>query len=229
MEKTRMNKTDKMLFRQALTEAFVRKYERELNECQETAVCSEAHTRRMNEIISQSAQRERRRDRRKWIVALLVAAALLLTACSVYAYQDEIRSFIEKVYEDYIKVTYDDESENQEMKIISEYYTLGYVPDGYTLTKEIRLQSSMKCIWKNAEDQYLIFEQRVIDGTDYGLDGEVGETNVIVCGEYSVYCRSGNVYTYIWNDGNYSFMITTPDALSDDMLIRLVESIEIAE
>ena len=113
MEKTRMNKTDKMLFRQALIEAFVRKYERELNECQETAVCSEAHTRRMNEIISQSAQRERRKDHRKWIVALLVAAALLLTACSVYAYQDEIRSFIEKVYEDYIKVTYDDESENK--------------------------------------------------------------------------------------------------------------------
>ena len=218
-----------MLFRQALTEAFVRKYERELNECQETAVCSEAHTRRMNEIINQSAQRERRRDRRKWIVALLVAAALLLTACSVYAYQDEIRSFIEKVYEDYIKVTYDDESENQEMKIISEYYTLGYVPDGYTLTKEIRIPASMNLEWENAEGQYLAFEQRVLDGTNYGLDGEVGETNVIVCGEYSVYCRSGNVHTYIWNDGNYSFMITTPYALSDDMLIRLVESIEIAE
>ena len=229
MEKTRMNKTDKMLFRQALTEAFVRKYERELNECKETAVCSEAHTRRMNEIINQSAQRERRRDRRKWIVALLVAAALLLTACSVYAYQDEIRSFIEKVYEDYIKVTYDDESENQEMKIISEYYTLGYVPDGYTLTKEIRIPASMNLEWENAEGQYLAFEQRVLDGTNYGLDGEVGETNVIVCGEYSVYCRSGNVHTYIWNDGNYSFMITTPYALSDDRLIRLVESIEIAE
>ena len=226
MEKTRMNKTDKMLFRQALTEAFVRKYERELNECQETAVCSEAHTRRMNEIINQSAQRERRKDRRKWIVALLVAAALLLTACSVYAYQDEIRSFIEKVYEDYIKVTYDDGDEDENAKKISEYYTLGYVPDGYALTKEIRLQASMKRIWKNAEGQYLTFEQCVIDGMNYGLDGENGETTLIMCGEYSVYCRSGVAYTYIWNDGKYSFMITTPEALSDDMLMRLVESIE---
>lgn len=224
-----MNKADGVLFRQALTEAFVRKYERELNECQETATCSGTHTQRMKEIIIQSAQGERRRDRRKWIVTLLVAAALLLTACSVYAYQEEIRSFIEKVYDNHIKVAFDNGDEDREVKKISECYTLGYVPDGYTLTKELRMSTSMKLEWENAEGQYLTFEQRVIDGTNYGLDGEVGETTVIMCGEYSVYCRSGNIYTYIWNDGKYSFMIVTPDALSDDMLIRLVESIDIAK
>lgn len=229
MEKTRMNKTDEGMLRQAFTEAFVRKYEGILSECGETAACSEAHTRRMQEILIQSEQRARRKDRRKWIAALLVAAALLLSACSVYAYHDEIRSFIEKVYEDHIKVTYDNGNEGDEAKKISEYYTLGYIPDGYALTMELRLPVSMKLEWENAEGRYLIFEQRVLDGTNYGLDGEVGETKVIVCGEYSVYCRSGNICTYIWNDGNYSLKITTPEALSEEDLTRIIESVVIAE
>ena len=224
-----MNKADGVLFRQALTEAFVRKYERELNECQETATCSGTHTQRMNEIIGQSVQASRRKDRRKWIVTLLVAAALLLTACSVYAYQEEIHSFIEKVYDNHIKVAFDNGDEDREVKKISEYYTLGYVPDGYTLTKELRMSASMKCEWENAEGQYLIFEQCVIDGTNYGLDGENGETTLIMCGEYNVYCRSGNTYTYIWNDGKYSFVIVTPIAFSDNILIRLIEGIKIVE
>ena len=37
-----MDKTERELFRRALTEAFVRKYERELADCQENARCSEA-------------------------------------------------------------------------------------------------------------------------------------------------------------------------------------------
>ena len=227
MENTRMNKADGVLFRQALTEAFVRKYERELNECQETATCSGTHTQRMNEIIGQSVQASRRKDRRKWIVTLLVAAALLLTACSVYAYQEEIRSFIEKVYDNHIKVAFDNGDEDREVKKISEYYTLGYVPDGYTLTKELRMSASMKCEWENAEGQYLIFEQCVIDGTNYGLDGENGETTLIMCGEYNVYCRSTDTYTYIWNNAVYSFKLKSSCYLSEENLIRMIEGIQI--
>lgn len=227
MEKTRMNKTDKMLFRQALTEAFVRKYERELNECQETAVCSEAHTRRMQEIINQSAQRERRRDRQKWIVALLVAAALLLTACSVYAYHDEIRSFIEKVYEDYIKVTYNSGEEMPNAGKLADKYSLSYVPEGYVLTKELYLPSVNKYEWSNAEGQYITFEHCEIDKANFMLDVEIGETTIISCDKYDVYCRSSDNYTYIWNNGAYSFKITSSVSLAEETLVHMIESIQI--
>lgn len=227
MEKTRMNKTDKMLFRQALTEAFVRKYERELNECQETAVCSEAHTRRMNEIINQSAQRERRKDRRKWIVALLVAAALLLTACSVYAYQNEIRSFIEKVYEDYIKVTYNSGEEIPNSIKVFEHYSLTYVPEDYILTVELYLPTLSRCEWKNAEGQSIKFEQSAVEKANFMLDVEIGETTIISCDKYDVYCRSSDNYTYIWNDGAYSFKITSSVFLVEETLVHMIESIQI--
>ena len=221
-----MNKTDKMLFRQALTEAFVRKYERELNECQETAVCSEAHTRRMNEIISQSAQRECRRDRRKWIVALLVAAALLLTACSVYAYHDKIRSFIEKVYDDYIKVTYNSGEEIPNAGKLADKYSLSYVPEGYVLTKELYLPSVNKYEWSNAEGQYIIFEHCAIDNTDFMVDTEIEKTTVISYDNYDVYYQASDIHTYIWNDGTYSFKIKSSVFIVEDMLICIIEGVQ---
>ena len=230
MEKTRMNKTDEGMLRQAFVEAFVRKYEGILSECGETAACSEAHTRRMQEIIIQSEQRARRKDRRKWIAALLVAAALLLSACSVYAYRDEIRRFIVQVYDECIKVSFNSGEKTPQAGISFEHCSVSYVPDGYVLTKERCLQIVTTYIWTNAEGDYIKFEQYLIDHSYFSVDNQTGETTLVQCGEYTVYCRSGgDVNTYIWNDGKYAFIITSSTALSEEDLTRLIESVVIAE
>ena len=93
-----VSREERDLFRQAVTEAFIRKFDRELADCPFSADCSEEHLSKMEAIVENSARAEHRKKRRKWIVALLVAAALLLTACTVYAYRGEIREFVEKVY-----------------------------------------------------------------------------------------------------------------------------------
>lgn len=230
MEKTRMNKTDEGMLRQAFVEAFVRKYEGILSECGETAVCSEAHTRRMQEIIIQGEQRARRKDRRKWIAALLVAAALLLSACSVYAYRDEIRRFIVQVYDECIKVSFNSGEKPPQAGTPFEHCSVSYVPDGYVLTEERCLQIVTMYEWTNAEGDYIKFEQGPVDKAHYSVDNQTGETTLVQCGEYTVYCRSGgDVNVYIWNDGKYAFIMTSAKALSEEDLTRIIESIVIAE
>ena len=222
-----MYKAERELFRRALTEAFVRKYERELAECQETAQCSDEHLRHMNEIISQSAKADRRKDRRKWIVALLVAAALLLTACTVYAYHAEIRDFIEKVYEKYILITFSDSSSAPEVKKIAEKYTLGYVPEGYELVKDDCFPNMHEMEWQDAEGNYLYVKQCNLYGSDFVLDSEFGESSVIPCDQFTVYYTKSTVHTYVWNNGIYSFQMVSSLPLSIDTLSHIVTSMRI--
>lgn len=224
-----MNKDERELFRQALAEAFVRKYERDLAECRETAQCSDEHIRRINEIIRQNEEMNGQRNRRAWLVALLVAATLLLMACTAYAYHEEIKNFVEKVYEDYIKVTYDEEIATPSADVIVNHYTLGYVPDGYVSTVELYLTATSRCEWKNSNGDYLFFEQCVLDSTSFSLDVEAGETTVITYGDYIVYCRISDTFTYIWNDGFYSFSIISSKSLSEDTFIRILEGMKIVE
>lgn len=224
-----MDKAERELFRRALAEAFVRKYERELAECQETAQCSDEHLRRMNEIISQSARAERRKDRRKWVVALLVAAALLLTACTVYAYHEEIRDYIEKIFHSHITITYVEETDGEAAATLDVKYTLSYVPDGFVLSEEQHWLSQSKYVWENTEGHWLTFEQCVLDSANYGLDAVTGETMAILCDEYDVYYRETKVHSYIWNNGLYSFKITSDFSLSKDELVNIIDGLQIRE
>ena len=85
-------------------------------------------------------------------------------------------------------------------------------------------------IWTNAEGDYIKFEQGPVDKAHYAVDNQTGETTLVQCGEYTVYCRSGGIVnTYIWNDGKYAFIMTSSKALSEEDLTRIVESIVIAE
>ena len=135
-----VNQTDRELFRRALQEAFIRKFDRELEDCPFSTTCSEAHTRRMQEILAQSSRAERRRDRRKWVVALLVAAALLLTACTVYAYREEIRAYIERVFSTHITITYVEETDGEYVDKLDERYTLDYAGRIYVGSRNVSIR-----------------------------------------------------------------------------------------
>ena len=224
-----VNQTDRELFRRALQEAFIRKFDRELENCPFSTTCSEAHTRCMQEILAQSSRTERRKDRRKWVVALLVAAALLLTACTVYAYREEIRAYIERVFSTHITITYVEETDGEVADTLAEMYTLGYVPEGYELVSQVRMPSVNQYRWKNEKGEDLVFEQYDLSGADYIVNSESGEISVIICGEYEVYSQVAGVTTYVWNDGRYAYKIKSSVAISDGTLNGMVNSLVAVE
>ena len=224
-----VNQADRDLFRLALTEAFVRKFDRELENCPFSAECSEEHVSNMEAIIAGAVRVEQSKKRRKWIVALLVAAALLLTACTVYAYRGEIREFIETVYEKHIRVTYYDADQQLHTGNITEYYTLGYVPEGYVLESEHYWTNLSKVKWINEQGDHIVLEQCILDGTNFTIDSEKGQVNIIICNDIKVYCQIADICCYTWNDGRYVYKIITSENLSNDTLTDLILGLKIAK
>ena len=222
-----VSREERDLFRQAVTEAFIRKFDRELADCPFSANCSEAHVSRMEAIMDAGIGAARRKKRKSWVVALLVAAALLLTACTVYAYRGEIRDFIEKVYEERIRVSFYDADQQLKIGNITEYYTLGYVPEGYVLESEQHWASMSKAKWKNEQGNYIVFEQHILDGANFSMDSENGQTNVIICGEFEVYCLTTNKSCYTWNNGTYAYRIYSSEIFSDDELAQIILAVQI--
>lgn len=224
-----VNQADRDLFQQALKEAFIRKFDRELENCPFSADCSEEHLSKMEAIVENSARAEDRKKRRKWIVALLVAAALLLTACAVYAYRGEIREFVEKVYEERIRVSYYDAEQEPEASTITQFYTLGYVPEGYVLESEQYWANMSSAIWINEQGQYIILEQHILNGANFTIDSEQGQVDVVFCENIKVYCQIADISCYTWNDGRYVYKISTSKKMSNDELTYLVSGLKLAK
>lgn len=220
-----VSRTDRELFRKALIEVFAEKYDNALAESDDVVVCSEEHMRAMDEIVAQAVKSGQKKNRRKWLITLLVAAALLLSACTVYAYRGEIRDLVEKVYDKYICVTYREGNEVGRDDMLTAFYTLGYVPDGYELVDHINTRFLNQYRWESADGGYLVFEQFDLSVVNFSMDSEDGDTAVIVCDDCEVYCWIRDVAVYMWNDGEYAFKIQSSDILTQDMVDRLVRGL----
>lgn len=222
-----MRQEDKRLFGQALSEAFVRKYESELKDCTETSQCTDEHLRRMEEIIVQWERDARRRKRRGWITALLLAAALLLGACVVSAYERSKKGEIAES-DDHVRVTYADGSAVPVAYVDFDTYTPGYVPEGYVLVEELHLDNSLNYYkWENEQGDFLILSQSWAGCTVYFLDSTRGKVTTISCGGYEVYHRDGQTHTYLWSNGVYSFSLTSSCPLPEDTVRRMIDSVRV--
>ena len=219
---------ERALFSQALREGLAGKFEAELAQCPGPIQCSEEHLRKMNEIIEDHARAARIARLKRRIAAAMVAVALLmLTACAAYVYRREIKKLFVKVYETSIELFYDDEA--MPNKMISEYYTLSYVPEGYELTEKVRLSSAGSETWKTADGEYIVLEQFVWDGANYWIDAEMGETTVTTFESIEVYYRATQLHTYVWNDGTYSFILSSSSFLTNEEIGLIIDGLTIEQ
>ncbi len=220
---------DRELFKKAIGEAFIRKFDHELLKNIETAQCSEQHTQKMTAIIEKGRKRT---GKKKWIITLLVAAAIFLTGCTVYVFREDIRDFVEEVFDKHIKVTYNDQDAPVAPAEITENYTLTVLPEGYVLVDEFFSPFVNTCKWKNDENISITFEQCVLDNANFALDAEQGETMTINIGQYTVYYRFNaemQEHYYIWNDGKYAFKIFSSQKFEKNTLNQLIRGVEIKQ
>lgn len=219
------------LFQQALWEATGNVYDRELAECTEDAKCSRRHYAKMRKILGVAVLPATTRaiKIKKRVIAALVAAVLLLTGCTVYAYREKIREFIETVFEDYVRVTYHNGEEDPVEATVSEYYTLGYVPEGYELTQNYERPVKIIRKWSNSEGQYIIFEQCHVDSGLFGFDNELEGWEVMQIGNHNVHHCVSNAYYYFWNDGVYAYRLKTSELWGEQVLRDMIENLRIKE
>ena len=216
-----MDKTNLELFKQALTEAVSNKFDNIAANCTEEIACSEKHNLAMRAIVYGKTDTKRVwSPRMKRIIAILVAAALLLTSCGII-FRNEIREVFKELF---ASITFEGDELN--VSTIEEVYELGYLPDGYYLKEEKIVQLRVSYTFVNNNGNYIIFEQRTMDGTDFTVDSEIGYSKILEVQKYDVYYReNAENNTFIWKTSKYSFIIISNTKLSNDIVVQILEGI----
>ena len=224
-----MKKSNLELFKQALNEAWDEKIREEVEACTEEIHTSERHKVAMAAILDGNYEKEEKRSAwkltRAKIAAILVAAALLLASCAVI-YRNEIRDFVEEIFEDFSKVTYS-ENDAADGKTIEEVYELTYVPEGYVLKKSIVNPTIIRYEFANNNDT-IVFEQFVLDYSGFLFDIENGYKLLLSNDNVDIYCKTtDNAYYYLWNNGKYCLRIRSDEQISNAELKHILNGIRV--
>ena len=223
-----MTKSDLELFKEALTEGLSIRFQNEVDNFEGELVISERHERAMRTIFAGVQVRPFVwPSARAKIAAAAVAATMLLASCAA-AYRDEIRDFIETIYEDYMSVGF--ENSNEAPQHIEEYYELTYIPEGYYIKDRIQMDLLNIYILENDHGDKIIFEQAVLnDKTE--LDSEQGDQYMLYIDGKEIYCRAYDTgCSYIWNDGKYSMSVYSVDQIIDEETLgKIIEGIKTQE
>lgn len=218
-----MEKSNLDLFRQAINEGLSNRFDNVANSYTEKIICSEKHNLAMRTIIYGKADRQRVWSPRiKCIIAILVAAAILLTSCGVI-FRNEIREVFEKFF---VNLTYS--SDDTSGSTIEKIYELSYLPEGYYLTENTVTDVSVMYIFLDTSGNSLYFEQHILDGSYFLIDSESGYSKVVEIQGYEVYHKSTKKYfTYLLNDGKYSLVLKSTVELSNEELVLIIKGIKI--
>lgn len=214
------------MFKKALSEAMFQKYDCELAKANNEIdiSCSKRHYLRLSAILGFNVGNAKRFSKR--LLAAILAAALLLTGCTVYAYRTEIKEFFVEIYEKHIRVTYDTDKNNLMGKNIAKAYRATYIPEGYELVKNKNTHLYVYYEWQNSNGDIIALQQKAFDVTSFLVDAEQGVTQIIDFEKYKIYCRIlDDSYHYIWNDDNYAFRLKSTVQLTNDELLNIINGI----
>ena len=221
-----MYKKDVRLFGKALVEGLSIKFEQELANSTESALCSEEHKAAMLEIIATGKAIEQRMGKKRLIAILVAAALLLLAGCTAYVYRNEIGSFVENIYEEYVNVELPED--DNVLTEIEHAYTLSYIPDGYVLTDEIAIDAWIMYQYTNEREEKIKFNQYPMGATiDIGIDNDNGNVEVIKYENVEIYIRTTEKKNHcVWYDEGYAFTLTCSKELGRDEVLKIIEGME---
>ena len=79
---------------------------------------------------------------------------------------------------------------------------------------------------KNDNNDFIWFEQKIIDKTGFVVDNETGYSQINEIPNYEIYYRYANDnYVYVWNDYKYSMFIRSTSKLSTSELILILQGL----
>lgn len=219
-----MYETEKRLFGQALAEVISKTLDEQLRECKETAACSRVH-RKCIQYIIRYGESPKARKISKRTIALIIAAALLLTGCAALA-RDQIAGFFMTILEtrNMIESPMDG---TEYPETIEEKRIPQVLPEGYELVDEVFTGRALDMTWKNAEGKILVYRQRVHHNYRAGTDNEYSQFSEKQIDGYTVLyaTQNGTSCRYFWMD-DYVYYIYSSSELTDQEIEKIIESIQ---
>ena len=219
-----MYETEKRLFGQALADAISQKLDEELRECKETAACSRAHSRYVKYTVKYGESPKARKISKRTI-ALIIAAALLLTGCAALV-RDQIAGFFMTILETR-NVIESPVDVSEYPKTIEEKRIPQVLPEGYELVDEVTTRGSLILTWIDAESNFLIYYQSTHEAGGMDIDNEHSDFGEIQIDEYDVLCviSEDGSRRYIWMD-DYVYYISSSCELTKQELEDIVRNIK---
>lgn len=218
-----MDKSNLELFKQAVNEGLSNKFDSIVQGCTEEITYSDRHKIAMQTLVyGKTNNRRTLSPKMRRIIAILVAAALLLTSCGII-FRNEIREFFREFY---VKLNYSDS--NAIDTEIEEIYQLTYVPEGYFLIDEIYNITITHYVYADNDGNKLYFDQRLLNSSIFIIDSESGYSKIDNIEGYEIYYRrTKENYIYVYNDRKYSMQIKSNMSLSNQELISILDGITI--
>lgn len=231
------------LFLQALEEVYDERFDaRMLSLGDEEHVFGERHNKKLRRIIRRFGQpRFTIVSTRKRIAVIILAAVLLLTACTY------VPKVVRRVIEDFTMLTKHDgftvltlRSTSCEgyPEAIEEVYDIGEIPEGYTLAFDDECRNFHSFTYREPNGLGLISLDQWTKSTfqyctdieiegDYLFEDPEGFTyKVIECGYPDAPADAPCHTVFIWDNGSYVFSLHG-DNLDKDEMLRLCKSTKI--
>jgi len=193
-------------------------------------VFSEKFERKMNWTLSNSSKSYfsmiNTAAKRVAIVAVTVFTLMTITTFSVDALRKPVVQFFTRIFHEFTNIVFqvDEETELIPQTIEVSHFP-AYIPDGYTLSEEVTLGDSIEIIYKNEEQNDLIFNQYTIEPTNLGVDTEDGIIENIFVGVYEAkYFSNKGIQQLIWTDGTYGYHIL--GSISKEEIVLMAESVK---
>ena len=156
------------------------------------------------------------------LLALLLAAALATTMATAFlAYYFRM---VREERKEYSAVHYEQVGRGYAPEEFVPYHVT-YVPEGFTRVQSRQTDVSYREKYKNNDGIVVLFNQTIIDQTNFVLDTENNKpTDVLLNGEISASFIDNGIYGAIyWDCGTYSFCLSGD--LKQELLIEIAESV----
>ena len=218
-----MNKSNFDLFKQAISEGLTQKIDSVISEYNEKVVYSEKHELAMRTIVYGKCEKSRTLSpNTRRLIAILVAAALVLSSCGII-FRDKLSVAFREFY---LSIT---SSKNDvSSQLIEDIYELSYIPEGYSLNSSSVSEGEVSYIYYNENGDILSFYQNPLNGSVYNYDTENSTTTKIYINDITVYHTDSQLHNfYLWSDGVYGFEITSAIELSREELELMIDGLKI--
>lgn len=213
-------------FGQAVFEGICQMQEAVLANTEDNTDCSARHKRIMKIIADKrvSPSMAARLLSKKKVLLAFIAASTIVLSCTAYAFRNEIRAIVERIFDDHVHVEFD--GENVAEKIEKEY-TVNYLPEGYELVYERNTPTHVLYQWENLNGDVIRFKQSLVGNPVLSIDAEHGLEKIkLQINEKEIYCyKDENGYIAVWNDGIYAISLVCTEDISIEEFSKLIEGI----
>ena len=216
-----MTDTNLNLFKKALSEGLSNKIDLVTDGYTAEVKCTKKHTIAMRTILRGKMPGEHiHTPRLKWVIAIVLSAALILTGC-VIKFREKIAGFFTEIFGSTIKMTYADTKNAK--TTIEEEYEFTYAPEGYVLTKSTKFLSFREQIFENNEGLLLICRQLCPGSSAMGVYNDGKQEVVLNIGDYEIYCKNyPDSSVYVWHNAGYVFMMSSDRELTNEEVTAIV-------